>query len=104
MPAQGLFGNRPALASHLAASACGHHIPTCAGITFLLTHQNSSQPDRLLDVHEVAQITGTTERFARRLVSERRIATVKVGKFVRVRSSDLDAWIVANTRPAGGES
>jgi excisionase family DNA binding protein len=54
----------------------------------------------LLDVAEVARLTGTSERFARRLVQERRLPTVKVGRFVRVRADDLAAYLAEHTRPA----
>jgi excisionase family DNA binding protein len=57
-------------------------------------------PRRLLDLADIARITGTSERFARRLIQERRLPTVKVGRYVRVRSSDLDAYLDRNTRPA----
>lgn len=54
-------------------------------------------PERLLDVAEAAELLGTGERFVRRLVSERRIAFVKVGRHVRLSETVLDAYIVANT-------
>ena len=54
---------------------------------------------RLLTDREIAAITGTSERFARRLKSERRLPTVKIGRYVRVWSDDLDAWLEENTRP-----
>ena len=36
--------------------------------------------DRLLTVAEVADVLGTTERFPRRLIAERRIAFIHVGR------------------------
>ncbi|MEZ0064029.1 excisionase family DNA binding protein [Streptacidiphilus sp. MAP12-20] len=59
-----------------------------------------SQPNglqRYLSVSEVAEILGTTERFPRRLIAERRIDFVKAGKYVRIPQSALDAYIAANT-------
>jgi excisionase family DNA binding protein len=53
--------------------------------------------DRYLTVPEVAERLGTTERFPRRLIAERRIAYVKIGRHVRIAESDLDAYIEANT-------
>ncbi|MFF4903673.1 excisionase family DNA-binding protein [Streptomyces sp. NPDC001260] len=57
--------------------------------------------DRLLSVAEVAVKLGTWEdsgeRFPRRLVEERRIAYVKVGRYVRIKESVVDAYIEANT-------
>ncbi|MDI2130822.1 excisionase family DNA-binding protein [Yinghuangia seranimata] len=53
--------------------------------------------DRLLSVVEVAELLGTTERFPRRLIAERRIAYVKVGSHVRIRQSVVDSYLAANT-------
>ncbi|WP_436785948.1 excisionase family DNA-binding protein [Yinghuangia sp. YIM S10712] len=53
--------------------------------------------DRLLTVKEAAELLGTTERFPRRLIAERRIAYVKVGSHVRIRASVLEAYLLANT-------
>ena len=41
--------------------------------------------DRLLTVEQVAEVLGTTVRFPRRLIEERRITFVKVGRHVRIR-------------------
>lgn len=56
---------------------------------------------RLLNVTEIGQILGT-DRMARRLISERRLPVVKIGRLARVWSDDLDAYLEANTRPANG--
>ncbi|MCX3060402.1 helix-turn-helix domain-containing protein [Streptomyces beihaiensis] len=53
--------------------------------------------DQLLDVKQVAARLGTGVRFARRLIEERRIAFVKVGRHVRVSERVLDEYIAANT-------
>lgn len=47
----------------------------------------------LLDVAATAARLGVTVRFVRRLVAERRIPYVKVGKFVRVDPTELEQWI-----------
>ncbi|MFD8965773.1 excisionase [Streptomyces sp. NPDC059568] len=52
--------------------------------------------DRLLTVDEAAERLGTGVRFVRRLVAERRIAFVKVGRHVRVSRSVLDSFIETN--------
>jgi excisionase family DNA binding protein len=52
---------------------------------------------RLLTVGEVAERLGTTVRFPRRLIAERRIRYVKVGRHVRIPESAVDEWIVAST-------
>jgi excisionase family DNA binding protein len=49
--------------------------------------------ERLLTVEEVAERLGTTVRFPRRLIAERRIAYVKVGRHVRIAESALAVYI-----------
>lgn len=53
--------------------------------------------DRLLTVDQVAELLGTTIRFPRRLIEERRIAYVKVGRHVRIPERAVAAFIEANT-------
>jgi excisionase family DNA binding protein len=53
--------------------------------------------DRLLTVEQVAERLGTTVRFPRRLIEERRITFVKLGRHVRIPESALDAFIAART-------
>ncbi|MFI5554283.1 excisionase family DNA-binding protein [Streptomyces sp. NPDC051738] len=53
--------------------------------------------DQLLDVKQVAVRLGTGVRFPRRLIEERRIAFVKVGRNVRISERVLDEYIAANT-------
>jgi excisionase family DNA binding protein len=53
--------------------------------------------DRLLSVAQVAEILGTTERFPRRLIAERRITFVRVGRSVRIPESAVQEYIRANT-------
>lgn len=49
----------------------------------------------LLTVDQAAERLGTSPRFIRRLVAERRIAFAKLGKPVRIDSADLDAFVAA---------
>jgi excisionase family DNA binding protein len=51
--------------------------------------------DRLLTPQQAAERLGTSLRFVRRLVFERRIPFVKIGRHVRIAASDLDAFIAA---------
>ncbi|WP_327362771.1 MULTISPECIES: excisionase family DNA-binding protein [unclassified Streptomyces] len=53
--------------------------------------------ERYLSVVQVAELLGTTVRFPRRLVEERRITYVKVGRHVRIPESAVYAFIAANT-------
>lgn len=53
--------------------------------------------DRLLTVDQVAERLGTGVRFPRRLIEERRITFVKVGRHVRIPESVVEAYVDANT-------
>ncbi|MFF8716427.1 excisionase family DNA-binding protein [Streptomyces sp. NPDC015184] len=53
--------------------------------------------ERLLSVDQVAELLGTTVRFPRRLIEERRITFVKVGRHVRIPETAVTAFITANT-------
>ncbi|MFG3130304.1 excisionase family DNA-binding protein [Streptomyces tendae] len=53
--------------------------------------------DRLLTVAEAAEQLGTGERFIRRLIAERRIRYVKLGRPVRVPESAVTEYIEART-------
>lgn len=56
---------------------------------------NIAESDRLLTVEEVAQRLATTARFPRRLIAERRIRFVRVGRHVRIPESALAEFIAA---------
>jgi excisionase family DNA binding protein len=51
--------------------------------------------ERLLTVVEAAEVLGTTERFPRRLIEQRRIQFVRVGRHVRIPESALVEFIEA---------
>ncbi|HEX5566841.1 MAG TPA: helix-turn-helix domain-containing protein [Streptomyces sp.] len=53
--------------------------------------------DRYLSVDQVAELLGTSVRFPRRLVAERRITFIKAGRHVRIPESAVMAFIEANT-------
>ncbi|MFD7610968.1 helix-turn-helix domain-containing protein [Streptomyces sp. NPDC059828] len=53
--------------------------------------------DRLLSVDQVAELLGTTVRFPRRLIEERRITFVKVGRHVRIPESAVADFVTAHT-------
>ena len=57
--------------------------------------------ERLLTVEEAADRLGTSGRFVRRLVFERRIAYTKLGRHVRIAPRDLDAFIRAGRVEVG---
>lgn len=49
--------------------------------------------DRPLTIPEASEYLNVSERFIRRLVAERRVPYYKLGKFVRFRRRDLDAYL-----------
>jgi excisionase family DNA binding protein len=51
--------------------------------------------DRLLTYAEAAEVLNTSDRFPRRLVEERRIRFVRVGRFVRIPESAVREYINA---------
>lgn len=51
--------------------------------------------DDLLTIDQAAERLNTTPRFIRRLIAERRIAFVRLGRHVRVAAADLDAFVKA---------
>jgi excisionase family DNA binding protein len=53
--------------------------------------------ERLLTLAEVGEATNTSERFARRLIAERRIRFIKCGKFVRVPESAIADFLSSGT-------
>jgi excisionase family DNA binding protein len=57
--------------------------------------------DTLLSVEQAAERLGTSERFVRRLIAERRITYMKLGRHVRIATRDLDAFILAGRVEAG---
>lgn len=49
--------------------------------------------EKYLSIPEVAELLGTTERFPRRLIEERRIESTRFGRHVRIAESVLMAYI-----------
>jgi excisionase family DNA binding protein len=63
----------------------------------MASHPNST--DRLLTVEAAAEQMSTSVRFVRRLVAERRIEFVKIGRHVRISESALADFIEAGRKP-----
>ena len=57
--------------------------------------------DQLLTAQEAADQLGTSLRFVRRLIFERRIPYTKLGRHVRIAARDLDAFVRAGRIEAG---
>jgi excisionase family DNA binding protein len=53
--------------------------------------------EQLLTVDQAAAVFGTTTRFPRRLIAERRIRFVRVGRHVRIPASAMAEFIKAGT-------
>jgi excisionase family DNA binding protein len=61
-----------------------------------MTHSSGNQPpERLLTIAEAAEVLSTSERFPRRLIEQRRIRFVRVGRHVRIPESALSEFIEA---------
>jgi excisionase family DNA binding protein len=50
-------------------------------------------PSKLYTVDQAAERLNTTQRFVRRLIAERRIAFVRLGRHVRIAEEDLEAFV-----------
>jgi excisionase family DNA binding protein len=57
--------------------------------------------DTLLTVEQAAERLGTSERFVRRLIAERRITYVKLGRHVRIAETDLINFVATRRVEAG---
>jgi excisionase family DNA binding protein len=56
-------------------------------------HVHLDDSGQLLTVGQAAEYLGTGQRFVRRLINERRIPYVKLGRHVRLERSALDGFI-----------
>ena len=55
----------------------------------------------LIDIGTLAKLLGVGERYVRRMVAERRVPTVKVGRLVRFDLAEIRRWIEEQRRPGG---
>lgn len=60
--------------------------------------------DGLLDLEAAARYLGVEPRMMRRLQTERKVAFVKIGRYVRFVVADLDAYIAQHRTPVGGRT
>jgi excisionase family DNA binding protein len=58
--------------------------------------------DTLLSAEQDAERLGTSARFVRRLIAERRITYVKLGRHVRIAERDLINFVTTGRVEAGG--
>ena len=59
--------------------------------------------DTLLTIEQAAECLGTSERFVRRLIAERRITFIKLGRHVRISEHDLINFVATSRVEAGGQ-
>lgn len=60
-----------------------------------MTTASGKGAERLLTVEAAAERMSTSVRFVRRLIAERRIVFVRLGRHVRIAESDIAAFIEA---------
>jgi excisionase family DNA binding protein len=70
-----------------------HHEAPDRGASPHLAPQESPIMEQLLSVNQAAELLGTTVRFPRRLVAERRVRFIHVGRHVRIPLSALEDLI-----------
>lgn len=56
----------------------------------------------LLDIDQLAKHLGTSHRHIRRLIAERRIPYVKVGRLIRFDPAEIATWLDESRQPMGG--
>lgn len=64
-----------------------------------MTTNRTTSADRLLTVDAAAERMSTSVRFLRRLIAERRIEFVKIGRHVRISETALAEFIDAGRTP-----
>ena len=64
----------------------------------------TAQRMRFLDVKELAGWLGVEVVFVRRLIAERRVPFVKIGRFVRFDPEEIAAWIDSQRVPTEARS
>lgn len=57
----------------------------------------------MYDVPALASYLGTTDRHIRKLIQDRRVPYVKVGRLVRFREDEIERWLAENHWPVRSE-
>ena len=81
----------------LGRPICGSHPAATHQTARPAAGRQGTGMERLLSVDEVAGVLGTSDRFPRRLISERRIRFVRVGRHVRIPVSALEEFVREGT-------
>jgi len=58
-----------------------------------MNQRTNTHDDAPLNIEEAAQRLGVSVRYVRRLVDEKRVRYLKVGRLVRFRGADLEALL-----------
>ena len=58
---------------------------------------------KLLSIDELAERLGVTQRHVRRLVAERRVPFLKVGRFIRFDPAKIATWLDSSRVPVAGD-
>jgi excisionase family DNA binding protein len=66
-----------------------------------MTDSTLNPVPELMNIDQLAQRLGITVRHVRRLVAERRVPYLKVGKLVRFDSAEIAAWLDSRRQPQG---
>ena len=61
---------------------------------------DTNQIPELMSIEQLAQRLGITVRHVRRLVAERRVPYLKVGRLVRFDTRELTEWLDSRRRPS----
>lgn len=67
-----------------------------------MTGPQDDKIPELLNIDQLAQRLGITVRHVRRLVAERRVPHLKVGRLVRFDSAEIAEWLDRRRRPQLG--
>ena len=60
------------------------------------------QSPELVDIGTVAKLLSVNERYGRRMVAERRVPTVKIGRILRFDLAEIRRWLGDQRWPSGG--
>jgi excisionase family DNA binding protein len=63
----------------------------------------ATELDTLLTIDQAAERLGTSDRFVRRLIAERRITFIKLGRHVRIAEHDLINFVATSRVEAGDQ-
>jgi excisionase family DNA binding protein len=85
-------------------SGKSRHLPSRSADCIALTHSSNANriasQDRLLTVGEFAEPVRVTRACVRRWILERKVGVVKVGRLVRIPSSEVRRIVAEGSRPA----